>query len=85
MLLRRRTVLLTGLMTVLAGAAFALTPEPGPPIGQTVGNPRPHITDPDARRKATEERFGDFLSEAFEKGLLKARQDHLERSSRNRK
>jgi hypothetical protein len=80
----RRTVLLTGLMTLPAGAALAFTPEPGPPIGQAVPN-RPRITSATDRLKAEQERFGDFRSEAFKQGLMRARQEHLEQSRPHQK
>jgi hypothetical protein len=79
MLCLRKTVLI-GLMTLPADVVFALTPEPGPPVGQAAGKPRPHITSATDRLKAEQERFGDFRSEAFKQGLLKAWQQHLERS-----
>jgi hypothetical protein len=84
MLFQRRTLLLAGLVNVLAGRAFGFTPEPGPSIGQAAPT-RPHITSATDRLKAMQERFGNYQSEAFKKGHFRARQDQLEQSRSNRK
>src|SRR5258708_16675990 len=83
MLFPRKRILVPSFMTMLAGAAFAFTPtpEPGPEAGQAASDVQPHITNPDDRRKAAEDRFGDFQSEAFKQGILRAQQNHSARTS----
>jgi hypothetical protein len=54
-MLLARMAMSIALVTLPAGVVAAFTPEPGPPIGQSSGPPRPHITSATDRLKAEQE------------------------------